>query len=59
MAIIMMYGGKNTLGPGYSRGTGVMLVRERAKVGSAAAQGDWPRRARRANAPGGVVVGVV
>jgi hypothetical protein len=29
---------------------GVLLVRERAKVGSAAAKGDWPRRARRANA---------
>jgi hypothetical protein len=25
---------------------GVLLVRERAKFGSAAAQGDWPRRAR-------------
>ena len=58
MAIIMMYGGKNTLGPGYSRGTGVMLVRERAKVGSAAAQGDWPRRARRANDLGGVCCSV-
>jgi hypothetical protein len=38
---------------------GVLLVRERAKVGSAAAQGDWSRRARRANALGGVVAGVV
>ena len=38
---------------------GVLLVRERAKVGSAAAMGDWPRRARRANALGGVVAGVV
>ena len=35
------------------------LVRERAKVGSAAAMGDWPRRARRANALGGVVAGAV
>jgi hypothetical protein len=33
---------------------GVLLVRERAKVGSAAAKGDyWPRRARRANALNG------
>jgi hypothetical protein len=40
---------------------GVLLVRarERAKVGSAAAQGDWPRRARLANALGGVVAGAV
>jgi hypothetical protein len=38
---------------------GVLLVRERAKVGSAAAQGDWPRRARRANALGGVVASAV
>ena len=38
---------------------GVLLVRERAKVGSAAAMGDWPRRARRANALGGVVAGAV
>jgi hypothetical protein len=33
---------------------GGLLVRERAKVVSAAAQGDWPRWARRANALGGV-----
>jgi hypothetical protein len=33
---------------------GILLVRECAKVGSAAAKGDWPRRARRANALGGV-----
>jgi hypothetical protein len=39
--------------------TGVMLVRERAKVGSAAAKGDSPRPARRANALGGVVAGAV
>jgi hypothetical protein len=38
---------------------GVLLVRERAKVGSAGAQSDWPRRARRANALGGVVAGAV
>jgi hypothetical protein len=38
---------------------GVLLVRERAKVGSATAKGDWPRRARRANALGGVVAGAV
>ena len=38
---------------------GVVLVRERAKVGSAAAKDDWPRRARRANALGGVVAGAV
>jgi hypothetical protein len=38
---------------------GVLLVRERAKVGSVAAMGDWPRRARRANALGGVVAGAV
>jgi hypothetical protein len=38
---------------------GVLLVRERAKVGSAAAKGDSPRRARRANAVSGVVVGAV
>jgi hypothetical protein len=38
---------------------GVLLVRERAKVGSAAAMGDWPRRARRANALGGGVAGAV
>jgi hypothetical protein len=31
---------------------GVLLLRERAKVGSAAAKGDRPRRARRANANG-------
>ena len=31
----------------------------RYKVGSAAAMGDWPRRARRANAMGGVVAGAV
>jgi hypothetical protein len=37
----------------------VLLVRERAKVGSGAAKGDWPRRARRANTLGGVVDGVV
>ncbi len=35
------------------------MVRERAKVGSAVAKGDWPRRARRANALGGVVAGVL
>ena len=52
-------GATNTRGPGYSRGTGAMLVRERAKVGSAAAQGDWPRCARHANALGGVVAGEV
>jgi hypothetical protein len=33
---------------------GVLLVRKRAKVASAAAQGDRPRRARRANAMGAV-----
>jgi hypothetical protein len=38
---------------------GVSLVRMRAKIGSAAAQGDWLRRARRANALGGVVAGAV
>jgi hypothetical protein len=38
---------------------GVLMVREGAKVGSAAAKGDWPRRARRANALGGVVAGAV
>jgi hypothetical protein len=37
----------------------VLLVHERAKVGSAATKGDWPRRARRANAVGGMVVGAV
>jgi hypothetical protein len=38
---------------------GVLLVRERAKVGSAAAKGDWPRRTRRPNAVGEVVAGAV
>ena len=38
---------------------GILLVRECAKVGSATAKGDWPRRARRANALGGVVAGAV
>jgi hypothetical protein len=38
---------------------GVLLVRERAKFGSAAAHGDWSRRARRANALRGVVAGAV
>jgi hypothetical protein len=38
---------------------GVMLVHERAKVGSAAAKGDWPRRAWRANTRGGLVAGAV
>jgi hypothetical protein len=38
---------------------GVLLVRERAKVGSAAAKGGWPRRARRANALGGMVTSAV
>ena len=38
---------------------GVLLVRERAKVGSIAAKDDRPRRARRANALGGVVAGAV
>jgi hypothetical protein len=37
----------------------ILLVRERAKVGSAAVEGDWPRRARRANALGGVVANAV
>jgi hypothetical protein len=41
------------------RKIGVVLVREHTKVGSAAAQADWPRRARRANAMGGVVGGAV
>jgi hypothetical protein len=38
---------------------GILLARKRAKVGSAAAKGDWPRRARRANALGGVVAGAI
>ena len=38
---------------------GILLVGERAKVGSPAAKGDWPRRARRASALGGVVAGAV
>jgi hypothetical protein len=37
----------------------VLLVREREKVGSATAQGDWPRRAWRANALGEVAAGAV
>jgi hypothetical protein len=38
---------------------GVLLVHERAKVGSAVAKGNWPTHARRANAVGGVAVGEV
>jgi hypothetical protein len=38
---------------------GILLVRERAKVESAAAKGDCPRRARRANALGVVFAGAV
>jgi hypothetical protein len=38
---------------------GVLLVRERAKVGSVAAKGDSPRRARRANDLGWAVAGAV
>jgi hypothetical protein len=38
---------------------GVPLVHENAKVGSAAASGDWLRRARRANALVGMVTSAV
>jgi hypothetical protein len=48
----------NTFRRDWLQQIGVLRVRERerAKVGPAAAEGDWPRGAHRANASGGVMV---